>query len=45
MWARGKYGVNAVILCNSRSYDAYNGTSFDVALYDILGLVMASLGD
>jgi D-alanyl-D-alanine carboxypeptidase len=45
LWARGKYGVNAVILCNSRSYDKYEGTSFDVALFNILGTVMSGLGD
>lgn len=45
LWVRGKKGVNAVILCNSRSYDDYSGTGFDDALYDIIGTVFSTLGD
>lgn len=43
---RGKKGVNAVILCNSRSYNNNSsGVSFDTQLYTILGNIMADLGN
>lgn len=43
LWARGSKGVNAVVLCNSRSYR--EDIDFDTSLYDLLGTVMGALGD
>jgi D-alanyl-D-alanine carboxypeptidase len=43
LWVRGKKGVNAVVLCNSRSYR--EDIDFDTSLYDLLGTVMSAFGD
>jgi Beta-lactamase class C and other penicillin binding proteins len=39
LWVRGDNGVNAVILCNSRSYES----GYDTALYEIIEKVINTL--